>query len=222
MKSNIVAIIPIRKNSQRIKNKNFINFYKGKSLLEIKINQLKKIKEIDRIVISSDSSRAEKIAKKHNIFFHKREKYFASSKCSGSDFFQHLALSIKGNYLMYCPCTSPIIKQQTYKKFLKTFSSLKNNFDSLNTVGVLKTFMWKGSKSLNYNSFKAPNSQDLPNNYFELTFGINIISRKNMIKFKNIVGRKPKFMVLNKLESTDIDEKIDFETAQMIYRKTFK
>jgi CMP-N-acetylneuraminic acid synthetase len=221
MKSNIVAIIPIRKNSQRIKNKNFINFYKGKSLLEIKINQLKKIKEIDRIVISSDSSRAEKIAKKHNIFFHKREKYFASSKCSGSDFFQHLALSIKGNYLMYCPCTSPIIKQQTYKKFLKTFSLLKNNFDSLNTVSVLKTFMWKDKKSLNYNSFKAPNSQDLPNNFFELTFGINIISRKNMIKFKNIVGRKPKFMILDKLESTDIDEKIDFETAQIIYKKNF-
>ena len=122
---------------------------------------------------------------------------------------------------MYCPCTSPIIKQQTYKKFLKTFSLLKNNFDSLNTVSVLKTFMWKDKKSLNYNSFKAPNSQDLPNNFFELTFGINIISRKNMIKFKNIVGRKPKFMILDKLESTDIDEKIDFETAQIIYKKNF-
>ena len=45
MKSNIVAIIPIRKNSQRIKNKNFKNFYKGKSLLETKIQQLKKNKK---------------------------------------------------------------------------------------------------------------------------------------------------------------------------------
>ena len=222
MKSNIVAIIPIRKNSQRIKNKNFINFYKGKSLLEIKIEQLKKVKEIDQIVVSSDSSKAEKIAKKYKIFFHKREKYFASSKCSGSDFFRNLALSIKGNYIMYCPCTSPIIKKKTYKKFFKNFYLLKNKFDSLNTVSVLKTFMWKDKKSLNYNSFKAPNSQDLPNNFFELTFGINIISRKNMIKLKNIVGRKPKFMILNKLESTDIDEKIDFEIAQMIYKKNFK
>ena len=222
MKSNIVAIIPIRKNSQRIKNKNFINFYKGKSLLEIKIEQLKKVKEIDQIVVSSDSSKAEKIAKKYKIFFHKREKYFASSKCSGSDFFRNLALSIKGNYLMYCPCTSPIIKKKTYKKFFKNFYLLKNKFDSLNTVSVLKTFMWKGKKSLNYNSFKAPNSQDLPSDFFELNFGINIISRNNMIKLKNIVGRKPKFMILNKLESTDIDEKIDFEIAQMIYKKSFK
>ena len=222
MKSDIVAIIPVRKNSKRIKNKNFINFYKGKSLLEIKIEQLKKIKKIDKIVISSDSSKAEKIANKYKVFFQKRDKNFASSNCSGSDFFHHLALSIKGNYLMYCPCTSPIITPQTYKNFFKKFSLLKKNFDSLNTASILKTFIWKGKKSLNYNSLKAPNSQDLPNNFFELTFGINIISRKNMIKFKNIVGRKPKFMVLNKLESTDIDEKIDFKTAQMLYKKTFK
>ena len=79
------------------------------------------------------------------------------------------------------------------RDIIKSFNMMiKNNFDSLNTVSVLKTFIWKGSKSLNYNSFKAPNSQDLPNNFFELTFGLNIISRKNMIKFKNIVGRKIK------------------------------
>ena len=222
MKSNIVAIIPIRKNSQRIKNKNFKNFYKGKSLLEIKIHQLKKVKKIDEIIVSSDSINAERIAKKNNVSFHKRDKFFASSKCSGSDFFQHLALSINGNYLMYCPCTSPIIKENTYKKFLNQFFLFKDRFDSFNTVKVLNTFMWKNNKSLNYNSLYAPNSQELPANYFELTFGINIISRKKIIKLKNIVGKKPKFIVLDKIESTDIDEKLDFEVAQMLYKKTFK
>ena len=82
--------------------------------------------------------------------------------------------------------------------------------------------MWKNNKSLNYNSLKAPNSQDLPKNYFELTFGINIISRDRMIKLKNIVGRKPKFMVLSKLESTDINDKVDFLAAQVLYKKTFR
>ena len=73
MKQKIVAIIPIRKNSQRVKNKNFKNFYKGKSLLEIKVKQLKKVSEIDKIVISSDSLKAERIAKKYKVSFHKRE-----------------------------------------------------------------------------------------------------------------------------------------------------
>ena len=36
MKSKIVAIIPIRKNSQRIKNKNFKNFLKINHFLKLK------------------------------------------------------------------------------------------------------------------------------------------------------------------------------------------
>ena len=221
MKPKIVAIIPIRKKSQRLKNKNFLNFYRGKSLLEIKIKQLKKIKRIDEIVVSSDSDLAKKIAKKYKVSFHRRQKYFASSKVSGSNFYQNLAKSIKGDYLMYCPCTSPIIKEESYNLFLNTFNSLKNKHDSFNTVVILKSFIWKKNKALNYNAIKAPNSQDLPNDYLSLTFGINIISRKKMIKFKNIVGKKPKFITLSKVESTDINDKTDFKTAQMLYKKTF-
>ena len=80
MRDEIVAIIPIRKNSQRIKNKNFRKFFNNKSLLEIKIEQLKKVKLIDKIVVSSDSKKAEQISRKYGVFFHKRPKFFASSK----------------------------------------------------------------------------------------------------------------------------------------------
>ena len=54
----------MRKNSVRLKNKNFLPFFRNKSLLEIKIDQLKQVKFIDKIVVSSDSSQAKKIAKK--------------------------------------------------------------------------------------------------------------------------------------------------------------
>ena len=43
-----------------------------------------------------------------------------------------------------------------------------------------------------------------------------------MIKFKNIVGRKPKFIVLDKYESTDINDKFDFENAKLLYRKSMR
>ena len=221
MKPKIVAIIPIRKNSRRIKNKNFIIFFKGNSLLEIKIKQLKKINKIDKIIVSSDSVLARKIAYKYNVSFHQREKYFASSICSGSDFFQNLAKSIKGDYLMYCPCTSPIINKNTYDNFLNTFKKYKNKYDSFNTVETLKTYIWKKNKPLNYNLINAPNSQDLPDDYYTLTFGINIISRNNMIKYKNIVGKNPKFIILNKLQCTDINDKTDFKIAQVLYKKNF-
>ena len=48
MKKKIVAIVPVRKGSKRIKNKNFKKFAKS-NLLEIKIRALKKVNLIDAI-----------------------------------------------------------------------------------------------------------------------------------------------------------------------------
>ncbi len=220
MKSNITAIIPVRKNSKRLKNKNFLPFFKGKSLLEIKIEQLKKIKFIDKIVVSSDSLKAKKIAIKYKVSFHKRKNYFASSKCSGSDFFKNLAESVNSDYIVYSPCTSPVIKKKTYEKFFKSFLKHKNKYDSFNTVNRLKTFIWKNVKPLNYKLNNAPNSQDLPNYYYALTFGLNIIRKKNMIMLKNIVGKKPKFINLDKFDSIDINDQVDFEFAKLLYKKS--
>ena len=62
MTKNIIAVIPIRESSQRIKNKNLRPFNK-KNLLIHKIEKLKKIKYIDEIIVNTDSEQAIKIAK---------------------------------------------------------------------------------------------------------------------------------------------------------------
>ena len=53
----------MRKGSQRIKNKNFKNFFDGRCLLELKIDQLKNVKYINEIVVSSNSKEAKKMLK---------------------------------------------------------------------------------------------------------------------------------------------------------------
>jgi len=59
----------VRKGSQRIKNKNFKNFFDGRCLLELKIDQLKNVKYINEIVVSSNSKEAKKNAKIKKSFF---------------------------------------------------------------------------------------------------------------------------------------------------------
>ena len=63
MRKTITAIVPVRKGSQRVKNKNFKPFADS-NLLEIKLNTLKQIKTIDKIIVSTDSSIAIETAKK--------------------------------------------------------------------------------------------------------------------------------------------------------------
>ena len=60
MTKNLVAVVPVRKGSQRVKNKNFKPFY-GKNLLIHKIEVLKKINQINEIIINTDSDEAIKI-----------------------------------------------------------------------------------------------------------------------------------------------------------------
>ena len=217
MKKKIVAIVPVRKGSKRIKNKNFKNFA-GSSLFEIKLKSLKKVDLIDEIIVSTDSDTAIKIAKKYKIKYHRREKYFASSKCTNSEFFENLAKSIEGDFLMYTPCTAPLIKSTTIQKFLKKFLSIYPKFDSMNTINYVKEHLWLNNRPLNYNPLNSPNTQDLPN-IMKLTYGINIISRKKMISKKNVIGDKPFFYEINDLESIDIDNPIDFLFAEYLYKK---
>jgi len=214
----ITAVVPIRKGSQRIKNKNFRPFSQS-SLLEIKLNALKEINEIDNIVVNTDSEKAIEIAKKIGVNFFKREEYFASSKCINTQHWKNLADTTDTDYLMHCPCTAPLIKKDTYRNIINTFKSvLKNGFDSINSVSQVKEFLWLNNKPINYDDNNVPNSQDLPD-IFKLTFGVSIISKSLMSSRRNVVGSKPYFFKLDQIESIDIDNYIDFEFAEYLYNK---
>ena len=58
----IKALIPVRAGSQRVKNKN-IRPFADSSLLEIKIKQMQRIKELDGVIVNSDSDEMLDIAK---------------------------------------------------------------------------------------------------------------------------------------------------------------
>lgn len=70
--NKLVAVVPIRKGSQRVKHKNFKPFG-GKNLLIHKINILKRLNFLDEIIINTDSEKAISIAKKLNVKYFKRE-----------------------------------------------------------------------------------------------------------------------------------------------------
>ena len=63
-KINIVALIPARSGSKRLKNKN-IRLINGKPLIAYSIIQALKLKDIDYVIVSTDSKKYAKIAEKY-------------------------------------------------------------------------------------------------------------------------------------------------------------
>ena len=213
----LVAVVPIRKGSQRVKNKNFKNFC-GKNLLEHKIITLKKVKNINEIIINTDSNKAISIAKKLGVSYFKREDYYASSKCTNSEFWSNVALNTKSKYILFTHCTSPIISAKTYEKTIKSFFKNKKNFESLNTVSDVKEFLFLKNAPINFRLDKAPNSQNLPD-IVKLNFAISILKTEFMSRKKTLIGNKPYFYKLDQIEGHDINTPYEFEFAKYLFKK---
>lgn len=214
-KEKITAVVAVRKGSQRVPNKN-IKPFANSNLLEIKLNILKKVNNIDEIVVNSDCDEMLAIGKKYNCLTHKREAYYSSSDVNNSEFHKHIAEVTNTEIIFLAPTCSPFVTVETHYNAINQF--MKNDCDSLTSVDVIKNHLWLNGKPLNYSLKNIPNSQDLPN-VLRLNYGISIIKRDSMLKNKSLIGDNPDFYELGCYESVDIDTPFDFFIAEQIYKK---
>jgi len=218
----IVAVIPIRTGSQRVKNKNLRPFA-NTTLLDNKIKTLLEVKELDGIIVNTNSDELiERVGQQYantKVKGHRREDFYASSECSGSEFFQHLGQVTDTDVFVYAPCTSPFIKPTTISQCIQLFLKEQGKeCDCVSTVSSVKEFLWLDGKAINYNPQNAPNSQDLPN-IMALNFGCTVTSKDSLVANRNIIGKKPKFIIDSDIEAIDIDTPLDFYIAEQLYLK---
>ena len=211
----ITAVVPVRKGSVRVKNKNLRPFA-GSNLLQIKLDTLKGVGLFDESVVSTDSDEMMDIASRAGVKVHEREAYYASSECNNSEFFENIAQCIESDVIAYTPVTSPLISRETYREVINRYHT--NSLRNIVTVSYVKHHMWLDGKPLNYEIHDSPNSQDLPD-IVALNYGVNIIKRSDMLKYKNVVTPNPTFYVLDEIESVDIDTELDFLVAETLYTK---
>lgn len=218
----ITAVIPVRKGSQRVKDKNLRPFA-GTTLLDVKIKSLLQVPEIDSIVVNTNSEAAIEYVEEEyvgtKVTYHRRDEYYASSQCSGSDFFKHLGEVTDTDIFIYAPCTSPFVKPETFSACIKKFLEDKGDHDCVSTVSSVKEFLWLDGKAMNYDPLNAPNSQNLPD-VVALNFGVTVVKREDLIKNHNIIGKRPDFVITSDIEAVDIDTPLDFYIAEQLYVKT--
>jgi N-acylneuraminate cytidylyltransferase len=211
----ITAIIPVREGSRRLKNKNIAPFA-GTNLLINKINQLKQVSEINKIVVSSDSETMLAMAKANGVDIHKRAIEFCDEKTKTfGEVVKHIAESVSGEIILWATCTSPLVFPKDYSQAITEYrKALDNGFDSLMSVESFKRYIWNESSPLNYKlGLKHVPSQQLPTLYF-VTDGILIAPREKMIEWSYFHGRNPYKFVVNKRTGCDIDDGLDLACAR--------
>ena len=214
---SIKALVAVRSGSQRVKNKN-IRPFAGSNLLQIKLEQLKRIELLDGIVVNSNDDYMLNIARECGCDVVKRGEYYASNSVSMSEVYKNMAENFDADIVAYINVTNPLLKDETIEKAIDAFFNNQHKYDSLNSAHLIKEFMFQNNLPINYDLRHQPRSQDLPDIY-ALNFAINIISKKSMIEGKNVVGYKPFIYPIDEVEATDIDNEIDFEFAEFMYKR---
>ena len=216
----IKALVAVRSGSQRVVNKN-IRPFAGSSLLEIKLQQLKRIPNLDGVVVNSNDEEMLKIARGLGCETVKREEYYASNQVSMSDVYRNMAENFDGDVVAYINVTNPLLRDETITNAIEEYKKLEEKHDSLNSAHLIKEFLFKDNLPINYDLRNQPRSQDLPD-IAALNFAVSIISRENMIECKNVVGYRPNIYLIDEVEATDIDNLIDFDFAEFMYKRMYQ
>ena len=205
----ILAIVPARGNSKGIKNKN-LKKIKGLSLVEHAGNILKKISWIDYSIISSDSDKIIKAAKKSNLeCIFKRPKSISGDRISDHSVLLHAlkaAEKFKKNkidIILLVQPTSPLRKVIYIKNVIKKIVDEK--LDSVWTVSradlkfhPLKQLIFKKNILSHYNKKgKGIIARQQLNNTYYRNGVVYAFTRKLILKNKNLISSKSSGYLIN-------------------------
>lgn len=211
----IVALVPIKLNSERVKNKNIRKFDNGRPLCTYILDTLKNVNNIDEIyVYCSDEKIKEYIPEE--IIYLKRSNSLDQSTTKINEVLKAFAQDVDADYYVLTHATAPFITKETIEKGVEIIRN--GEYDSVFTVTKLQDFLWKDNKPLNYSLDAIPRTQDLEPLYEE-TSGLYIYSKELILKEGRRIGYNPFLLEVSKIEALDIDTEDDFFISNAVSSK---
>jgi N-acylneuraminate cytidylyltransferase len=218
MKEDIVAVIPVREGSQRVKNKNFRPFADEKSLLHLKIKQLQEANCFDYIYVSSDSKKAREIALENDVKFLERDPVLCKSESRWYDVTDHILTTVPDEPIVaWTMVTAPLFRN--YKPAIDVFLKKRNEYNSLLTVLPCREYLLnEKGKPINCNfGFWHSYTNELDKHY-AITGSLYVARKKDQLRWHYWIGTKPYLYEISKFESVDVDTEEDFAFAETLHQ----
>jgi len=217
---DLTAVIPARLRSSRISEKVFQTIDGEDTLLSRKIKQLRKILPRDKVIVNTESNKIAEHALANGANVHWRDPYFSKDHdASFSELILHVISQIESTHIAWTPFVVPFFDSN---QFLLSFNNyyemvINGKHDSLVSVVPIKEYIWNEKKPLNYIAdHRHTISQDLPN-WFQVTNGNYMASKKTMLDSRYILGKKVFLDVRENSCKIDIDTLHDLKIARAYY-----
>lgn len=218
--NNVIALLPMKGNSERVPGKN-IKPFNGQPLFTHILEKLSRSKYISEIIINTDSETISELAITFDkVTIHQRPENLCGDFISMNKIIEYDIKKSNGLHFLQTHSTNPLLKTSSIDQGIEMyFHSISTGFDSVFSVTRLQTRLYDISgKPLNHNPEELIRTQDLPP-LFEENSNFFIFS-SNSFKEANgrRIGNSPKMVEINKIEALDIDEPEDFLIAETIQK----
>jgi CMP-N-acetylneuraminic acid synthetase len=222
----IVALLPMKANSDRVKGKNFRDFG-GKPLFKWVLDTLLSVAEIDLIVINTD---ARHILAEHGlidnerILMRDRNEEICGDLISMNLIIKDDIKNIDSDIYLMTHTTNPFLSRHSVEAAIEKFQiAVKaEGADSLFTVNkVQDRFYDVDVQPINHDPANLIRTQDL-DPWYQENSNLYLFSKESFNKTDARIGANPTMLVTAPYESTDIDTPDDWELGEVMveyYRK---
>ncbi|MDB4240401.1 acylneuraminate cytidylyltransferase family protein [Flavobacteriaceae bacterium] len=217
----IVALLPMKGNSERVPNKN-LKLFNGKPLFHTIIDKLITSKHINKVIINTDSDLIADSAIntfKDFVHIHKRPKNIQGDFVSMNKIIEYDLNNSDSDIYIQTHSTSPLLSVKSLDSAIEKMRSKTTDFDSIFSVTKIQTrFYDKNGNPFNHDPKELLRTQDLEP-LFEENSGFYIFTKDS---FKNTdkkrIGLRPLMFEIDKIEAIDIDEPSDFIIAETLHK----
>lgn len=209
----VVAFLPVKGTSERIKNKN-TTLLNGKPLFLHTLEKLVRCPFIDDVFLDTEKDEIYDMGKHTGCHYLKRDPSLATNKTDGHSLFYNEAVKVDADIYIQILGTSPFILPSTIERGVGILKNHGDKYDSVVLVRREKMYTW-GEGVPNYDYDHIPNSKDLPDTVIE-TMGLYITNRRVAVEERRRYGKNVYLLEALPIEATDVNYPEEFDFAEII------
>ena len=221
MKPKVIALLPMKGNSERVPKKNLKNF-NGTPLYQIILNKLLESKIIDEVIVNTDCPNiTESIQSKYKeqVLVRDRPDSIRGDFVSMNKIIENDLDNSNGDIYIQTHSTNPLLDVSSIDRALNKMLEISTSNDSIFSVTKIQTRFYDiNGKAINHNPQELVRTQDLPPIFEENS--CFYIFTKNSFKQSGgkRIGLRPLMFEIDKIEAIDIDNIEDFIIAEAVHK----
>ena len=217
----MIALLPMKANSERVPNKNF-RLIAGKPLYVWILENLFKLDFLEKIIINTDANFElfDQFKNNNKLILRSRLEHLRGDHVSMNFIIEDDLKYFQADDYLMTHTTNPNLSPKTLTKAYSLFKERdKNRFDTLFSVTRFQgRFYREDYSAVNHDPSELIRTQDLPPLFLENSC-LYMFSREDFFRHNARIGSKPIMFETPQLESIDIDTESDWLIAESVLQK---